>query len=432
MSIQWPKSEPDYPWPQRYRSLGTAGLRWVLAGVFHVSYALGLIASIVCRGRDRALVIRTDGLGDALLFEPALESLARTVSPQVMHLWAPRLTRDLLRHDPCVSRISVIPRGFKPGNLLVFRSIFWRAKLGLMLGFWKFDKVIYPAESPEPLGNWLFASARACERWLNYGDTINQFEWQQSRAHERATRVIENRPGNAHELVRNEYLASQWSGSMRLRRPKLYITDVDHERAARRVEKWRTSARRLGAVELIGVVPAASMPLNAYPTAQWAEALVRLWEEQRAMPVLLGGPNDRRAIAKLAEELRARDVPSLRLNDPAGVLEMAATVGRLDGMLCVDTGLAHLAVAQNVPTVVLVSGGNPNRFFPWPQANHHAALNVPMPCAGCNNRCTLDKPECITRITPDEIVAAYARLRGRRLAVQVYVSHRSSALQAVG
>jgi ADP-heptose:LPS heptosyltransferase len=80
-------------------------------------------------------------------------------------------------------------------------------------------------------------------------------------------------------------------------------------------------------------------------------------------------------------------------------------------MLSVDTGLAHVAVAQRVPTVVLVGGGSPGRFFPWPNARDHVVLNNAMPCDGCNNKCHLPEAMCITKITSDEIVEAYMRLR---------------------
>src|SRR4051794_10943363 len=207
---RWPTSLPEYKWPANLLSPRMAPLRWALAGAFHLAYAVGLILSLFQRGHEHVLVIRTDGLGDALLFEPALESIARSMSPRQVHLWAPKLTCELLAHCPTIRRLFCIPRGFKNGNLTYFRSITWRALIGLELGRSKFDKVIYPVESPEPLGNWLFACARANERWLNYGDTNNQFDWQQARTHERATRVVETRPGHAHELLRNEYLAQQW------------------------------------------------------------------------------------------------------------------------------------------------------------------------------------------------------------------------------
>ena len=42
--------------------------------------------------------------------------------------------------------------------------------MGFRMGICVYDKVVYPADSPEPLGNWLYSSVRAVERWINnYG-----------------------------------------------------------------------------------------------------------------------------------------------------------------------------------------------------------------------------------------------------------------------
>jgi ADP-heptose:LPS heptosyltransferase len=424
---RWPTPMPEYRWPSHYLSPGMAAVRFLLDGAFHVAYALGLLASLIYRGRLRVLVIRTDGLGDGLLFEPALESLARMMSPRVVHLWAPGLTCEMFRYNPAVRRLCVIPRGFKQGNLSYFGSFKWRTKIGFELGRWTFDKVIYPVESPEPLGNWLFISARASERWLNYGDTVNQFDWQRGHAHERATMILENRPGHAHELVRNEYLATQWGEERQLRSPKVYLTEAMQQRAQMQVDAWRTQARKGGASEIVGVMPAASMQIKAYPDAQWAQALKRLWDEQRVMPVVLGGPSDRSVMDRLIAELISQEVPHLQMTRPMSLLDMTAIVGKLDGLLSVDTGIAHLAVAQNTPTVVLSTGGAPGRFFPWPRAEHHRVLNHSMPCAGCSDRCSLPEAECITHIQPDDIVRAYAHLKGRHLSIEVHVAERPAA-----
>src|SRR5207244_6275 len=140
-------------------------------------------------------------------------------------------------------------------------------------------------------------------------------------------------------------------------------------------------------------------------------ALGQLWQKRRAVPVVLGGPDDGAAIHQLTRELSRKNVPWLTTDTHAGVLEMAAILAEFDGVISVDTALAHLAVAQQVPTVVLIGGGNPGRFFPWPQAPHQVALNIPMPCDGCNNRCMFREAACITLITPKQVVAAYTRLK---------------------
>src|SRR5450432_275353 len=115
MMVNWPKSLPDYKWPDRYTSTGMAAVRTAMAGIFYIGYAIGLLMHWLRPTENTVLVLRTDGMGDGLLFEPALESIARAVSPHVVHLWAPKLTCQLLAPCPSANRIMQIPRGFKDG-----------------------------------------------------------------------------------------------------------------------------------------------------------------------------------------------------------------------------------------------------------------------------------------------------------------------------
>src|SRR5438477_8662351 len=125
----WPASLPEYQWPETYTSHGVAAVRWCMAGAFHAAHALGRALGLAlgwARSKFLAsealptLVIRTDGIGDALMFEPALESLARVCSPSEIHLWAPRSTCQLFEECPTITRRVSIPRGGKDGNLVYF------------------------------------------------------------------------------------------------------------------------------------------------------------------------------------------------------------------------------------------------------------------------------------------------------------------------
>jgi ADP-heptose:LPS heptosyltransferase len=176
----------------------------------------------------------------------------------------------------------------------------------------------------------------------------------------------------------------------------------------------------VGAKEIVGVVLQGGSRVNEYPMGKWMGAMKKLWEERRAMPAILGGPGDRAEIDRLAVGLQYTGVPFVRLSRPMSVIETAALIARLDGMISVDTGLAHLAVAQKVPTVVLVGGGHPGRFFPWPRAANHVALNVQMHCERCRNHCTQSEALCITQISPEDIVAAYGGVKTGNMPAQLF------------
>jgi ADP-heptose:LPS heptosyltransferase len=318
---------------------------------------------------------------------------------------------------PVIRKRIAIPRGFKEGNLRMMRSPRLRARMGFLLGFRQYEIAIYPANSPEPLGNWLITFVRAPIRWVNYGDTINQFEWQRQQTHERATRVLSTRPGAAHELARNAYLSSQWGGALELRRPKIGFTPQALAQAEKQVLAWRHVERQLRASGIAALIPTGSQPINRYPADKWVETITLLWSEHRTLCAILGSRADERFIGSITRQLG--DVPFLRMRGKLDVLAVAALVGRVDALISVDSGLAHAALAQDVPAIILRIGGDPGRFLPWPGETRSAVLFQPMPCEGCHNRCHLGEAKCITDVTPEEIVATYARLSVHRSIVEL-------------
>lgn len=403
-----PRSHPDYQWPASFLTPIRLPVGLLFAAVFHLAYAIGRSIRKFSATADQLCIIRTDGIGDAVLFEPALRSLAERFPGKRVHLWAPAATCELWSSHPQVARSTSIPRGAKDGNLAYFHSFRWRARLGYLLGRRSFDLAVYPAHGPEPLGNWLLESIDAKEKWLNRGDTENQFDWQRDRTAAVATRVFEPRTDGGHELLRNAHLASQWGGNILDDWPKINIPAPVNQAAADQVRQWWQAASRAGATQLVGVMPVSAMAVKGYPLASWSKVIADLWRSRRAICVLLGGADDSQVLDELSKSLG--DVPHARLPNGAGLLTVAGILPRLDALLSVDTGLAHMAIAQDVPTVVLRTGGHPGRFFPWPAATRSIVLNKPMPCEGCCCRCVLAEAECVTHIQPGEIIAAYLRL----------------------
>ena len=410
---------PNYRWPAHLTAWRRAPLRWLCTAAFALGYAFGRLRTIGHDAGKRILVIRTDGLGDAVLFEPAMRSLASRYPAHELHLWAPKAICELFSATPYVTQRCETPRGCKAGNLALFCSPAWRAQLGYTLGRWTFDLAIYPAESAEPLGNWLLTRARATERWLVAGDLENQFDWQRDAAQARATRVIPRPPDGGHELRRNAHVAEEWGAHVADDLPRVYPSAVARGAAQALLQRWRSETMRLGAASLVGVVPAGTMATKTYPPASWAAALRELWQRHHILPVMIGSAAETGTIRSILA--LTPDVPALALDGPLDVLTLAALLGLLDGVISVDTGPAHFALAQKVPTVVLCGGGHPGRFFPWPNARSSIVLNRPMPCEGCSARCHLPEPECLTKVAPQEIVGAALDVLGHGRPLRIAV-----------
>jgi heptosyltransferase II len=401
--IHWPSSVPDYRWPDRLLARRHAPRRWMLAAAFHAAYAIGAAFAAFRPHRDDVLVLRTDGIGDAILFEPALRSLASAFPGARLHYWAPAAAGELFASHPAIWEHRAVPRGAKPGNLQYFESLRWRWVMGWRLGSYRFKLCVYAAQSPEPMGNWIFRCARARERWYVPGDTENQFGWQRERTSNAATRLLRSPSGSTHELSSNAFFASQWGGDAH-GRPTIAIPSLARQRAEAEASGWRRAAIARGLGEVIGIMPGSATAVNAYPSDSWARVIRALWQTRRAMCVLFGGADDASRLADI--ERLAGDACPLRIGPGTPLLSTAAMLQQLDGFITMDTGLAHLALSLEVPTVVIANGGHPGRFFPWPAPTRSIVLTHRMPCEGCLCRCVLKEPECVTRVEPDQVLAA--------------------------
>jgi ADP-heptose:LPS heptosyltransferase len=402
--LNWPKSVSDYKWPRGMLTARHAPARWMRAAVFHACYAAGRAVSFFRSNPPAILAIRTDGVADAVLAEPMLSSLSRRFPGCEFHLWAPEDVCQLLGAARYIQRRMIVPRGFKHGNLQLFRRASLRAALGYRLGRWPYQTVAYLSHSPEPLGNWLMSSARSRQRWYVPGDTANQYAAQRMAASRAATSLFvrtDRLDLGRHDLTRNARVAGQWGDGIEQRLPHIELSESAAWFAGEQIELWRGAMKWYGANTLIGLMPAPSSAAEKYPPGAWAIALAELWRSHRVLVALLSTPDNGEAAYEIATRLGS--LPHVRLNRPINLLSLAAVIGSLDGFLTVDGGLAQVALAQDVPTVALVSPCNPSRFFPWP-IPRRATILYQTPSA--ENR----PSEFATRIDPMEIVRATQEL----------------------
>ncbi len=151
--------------------------------------------------------------------------------------------------------------------------------------------------------------------------------------------------------------------------------------------------------------------LRSWPEARWGELVARFHEANDQIRfVLFGGPRDRRANARIAEDLR-RTVPAVSLASTAGRTDLAlaaALLKRLSLFVSTDTGPLHMAAALRVPFVGLYG---PTRFEetqPFTAGPVGAVLRRSLPCQPCygtpnQRRCRNNV--CMQRIEAGEVVA---------------------------
>jgi ADP-heptose:LPS heptosyltransferase len=119
-------------------------------------------------------------------------------------------------------------------------------------------------------------------------------------------------------------------------------------------------ARNLRPGNFVCIHPGASVPERRWPVERFIE--VARWLKVQGMRVVLTGTTQELSLTKEIEE--SLKGTSLNL---AGKTELGALAALLHGanmVICNDTGISHLADALRVPSVVISTGNNPDRWAP--------------------------------------------------------------------
>lgn len=174
----------------------------------------------------------------------------------------------------------------------------------------------------------------------------------------------------------------------------------------------RVAARAKGA-PIVGLAPGARWALKRWPPERFAEVGAAL-QEEGAEILLVGGPQDRAAIDRVLSGL-AR--PALADTAALGLADLAALLARLEALITVDSGPAHLAQAVGTP-VVSVFGPTSHRRW-GPPAGAGAVVALPLACAPCTNHgrggCAFGDRACLDALAaaPVQEVARAALRAGR-------------------
>jgi len=150
-------------------------------------------------------------------------------------------------------------------------------------------------------------------------------------------------------------------------------------------------ARRMRIVLATGTVNR----IKEYP--HWPDVVSALNTQINPEWVLIGGPAE-----KTSSDLLQALSPNPRdLRGKTSLEELAQEIASADLFLGVDTGPAHLALALQKPTVVVLGGGDYGRFFPYGQAR---VVTHPMECFQCHWECKYERALCLHDLSPKAVV----------------------------
>jgi len=342
-------------------------------------------------GQPSILIVRLSAIGDIVFASPLVHALRRRYpGARISWLVQPE-SRALLEHHPELDQVIVWPRGEWQALWQARRwRALWRAVREFRAGLraCRFDLALdvhsllksglltWLSGAPQRIG----LGSREGSQWL-------------------MTRLVDKGPDS--KRIGSEYLRlAEVLG--------LPVDDFEMQVALGAADE--DFARQLIAGRGLGdgyavICPFTTRPQKHWIEQRWSELAPRL-RQQFGLPVLLlGGPGDREAAARLqAAAGGALDslVGETRLTQAAALVKHAALV------IGVDTGLTHMGIAFGRPCISLFGSTCP--YLDTTHANA-VVLYHKLECSPCKRRPTCNgRFDCMQAITVAEVLELAGRL----------------------
>jgi heptosyltransferase-1 len=337
------------------------------------------------------LIIRLSAIGDIVFASPLIEAL-RGRYPDARIVWLVQSgLQPLLELHPGLDEVIQWPRS-RWGKLLErrkwltwyrefrqFRRILRKHRFDLVLdtqGLLKSGLLAWLSGAPERIG----LGSREGSQWL-------------------MTRVVER--GGPSKRIGSEYryLAQQLGLPVDPFEMRLVISESDEDYVAA-----MQRAQGLATGYLV-ICPFTTRPQKHWFQARWIELIPRLQAAFGIPVIMLGGPDDTEAAAQIAAGVShglLNQVGVTRLRQAAALIKHA----RL--LIGVDTGLTHMGIAFNRPTIALFGSTCP---YLDTTRDNAVVLYHRLECSPCKRNPTCGgRFDCMAAISVDEVLGQADRL----------------------
>lgn len=336
---------------------------------------------------QRILVIRLSAIGDVVMASPLISAL-RQRHPRAHLVWlAQPEVRDLLEYHPDLDQVIVWPRG---EWRRAWREHRYRALWREIRAFVRQVRALRPDLAIDLQG--LLKSG--VWAWL-------------SGARERIG--LGSREGSQHLMTR---VLPRGGDSARIGSEYLYLAQQlklptdDFAMAVALAPDDEDFARRFAAERGLDgryavICPFTTRPQKHWFEERWVQLIPRLETELGLRVLMLGGPGDRPAADRIAQAAGARLVNAVA---ETRLRQAAALIRQADLLIGVDTGLTHMGIAFDTPTLALFGSTLP---YSDTTRDNARVLYHRLPCSPCRRNPTCHGEfTCMRRIGVDEVLGA--------------------------
>jgi len=381
---------PDYPFKSFWKRVLAACFDAVgSACVFPVR---SLRKSLELASVERILMIRLDHIGDVVMARPAIRALRKKFPHAVIDLL---VTEDIAPLFACSKEIRTVIAS-KHGwfnRQASFAQKFHEFRR--LLGIVKTQAYDVGIDLRGDIRNILLMVLAGIKFKIGYGTAAGGF------------------------LLNHEVPYDATQHQVKLNLNLLGIFHVAHDNKLLPFEyapeETREFWEKAGALPPATLLPRVAIHMGSgYPSKRWSfenfKALIQEIDRQAlAQVVLIGTEADKDSVPDL-------QVASERLVDLRGktsLKDLPILLDVCDIFIGNDSGPAHIAAAQGLEVILIVSGTNDIRYwYPW--TDRLSLVQYEVPCAPCGEEvCPVEGHPCTELITVDQVLHAFLSVLGR-------------------
>lgn len=184
---------------------------------------------------------------------------------------------------------------------------------------------------------------------------------------------------------------------------ELATTPADETRA----DEWLARHDLSGDTPLYGIHGGAAFgPSKLWYPDRWAAVADALHERHGGRTILFCGPGEEDAVREIAAS--AKSPVASAVDDPIDLRLLKAVIKRLSLLIATDAGPRHFGPAFDIPTVCLIGATDPR--FSNTNLQRSIVVSSNVECSPCHLKvCPIDH-RCMTRLSPEMVLAACERL----------------------
>jgi ADP-heptose:LPS heptosyltransferase len=335
--------------------------------------SIGIVADAIAQSRPRLLVIELWGLGDLTFSMPMLHAAVEKYDVTIV---GKSHARPLLEATfPSIRFVAYDA----PWSAYLGKYFLWLWRWTELLGliFWlrrrRFDVAVSVRNDPrDHLLMWL------CGARERYG-----FPHKSSPFLNRPVRRSREKQHKVEDW--RDLGAALGFEDMQLAEPRLNHTAYRSERVdslLKHIEK-----------PLVVIHPGARIAVRRWPESYFIKVVAHLREEfDFHLALITDTDGYGQALAPYCDQV----LPSLTVD------ELVDVMGRVEFLLCNDSGPGHLAASCGRPAFVVFGPTDPDWFRPWGSI-HHLAIRDICTWRPCFDYCKFSEPYCMTRLLPEMV-----------------------------